>query len=90
MLVHKIVTIILHILKCYKCFSTGVSNPAHGGPLSCRVEHTPEAANQGLTRHTRNLKEGVFRKVGAKLCSGPPGPSFDTTVLVYIETNINF
>ncbi len=59
-------------------------------PAELTSEHTPEAANQGLTRHTRNLKEGVFRKVGAKLCSGSPGPSFDTTVLVYIETNINF
>ncbi len=59
-------------------------------PAEFTSEHTPEAANQGLTRHTINLKEGVFRKVGAKLCSVPPGPSFDTTVLVYIETNINF
>ncbi len=61
-------------------------------PAELTSEHTPEAANQGLTRHTRNVQAGVFRNVVAKLCrtvSGPPGPSFDTTVLVYIETNIN-
>ncbi len=29
-------------------------------PAELTSEHTPEAANQGLTRHTRNLKEGVF------------------------------
>uniref|UniRef100_A0A672P3F5 Ras-related protein Rab-6B-like n=1 Tax=Sinocyclocheilus grahami TaxID=75366 RepID=A0A672P3F5_SINGR len=33
--------------------------------------NTREPANQALTRHTRNLKAGVLRQVGAKLCKTP-------------------
>ncbi len=29
---------------------------------------TPEAANQGFTRHTRNFQTDVLRQAGAKLC----------------------
>lgn len=38
--------------------------------------NTPGLANQGPTRHTRNIHAGILRQVGAKLC-GPPGPILD-------------
>ncbi len=60
----------------YGAPKAGVSNPAPGGLVSCRVQlqprlNTPEPAYQGLTRHTRNLQAGVLKKVGAKLCRTP-------------------
>ncbi len=50
--------------------------------MSCRVKlqpelNTPELANQGLTRHTRNFKAGVSRQVGVELSrteAGDPCP----------------
>ncbi len=48
--------------------TSGLSNPAPGGTPSCTLNLTPEAANQGFTRHTRNFQAGVLRQVGAKLC----------------------
>jgi len=65
----------------------GVSNTAPGGPVSCRVQlqpqlNTPEPANQGRTRHTRNFQAGVLRQVGAKLFGDSENsPSFESETL---------
>jgi len=46
----------------------GVSKPAPGASLSCRVQpqsNTPKPADQDLPRHIRNFQAGVWRQVGA-------------------------
>ncbi len=49
--------------------------------FSSHPNEIPAEANQALTRHTRNFQAGVLRQVGAKLCSGLPGLSLDTSGL---------
>ncbi len=49
-------------------FKSGLSKLGPGGPVSSRVLlqpslNTTEAANQALTRHTRNFHAGVLRQV---------------------------
>lgn len=68
------VGLVIHVLHTvtytHAAIQYALSNPAAGGPLSCRVQLQPqlntlEPSNQGH-RHTRNFQAGVWSQAGSK------------------------
>lgn len=66
------------LVVCFGWFASGVSSPAPGGPLPCKVQfqpllNTPEAANHGL-----ETSRQVSRSMLELNSAGPPGQCLDS------------